>query len=73
MILLSGSKQKIQDGCQKEDYSFIINDGIVGNDLFKGGLYLLDSGKRSLANNFIFNINSFLSLSTNRSRQGTLV
>ena len=29
MILLSGSKQKIQDGCQKEDYSFIINDGTL--------------------------------------------
>ena len=62
--------RKIYD-CQKEDYSFIINDGIGSNDLFKDGLHLLDSGKQSLANNFIFNINSFLSLCTNRSGQGT--
>ena len=63
--------RKIYDDCQKEDYSFIINDGIGSNDLFKDGLHLLDSGKQSLANNFIFNINSFLSLCTNRSGQGT--
>ena len=45
----------------------------VVTDLFKDGLHLLDRGKQSLANNFIFNINSFLSPCTNRSGQGTLV
>ena len=59
--------RKIYDHCQKENYSFIINDGIGSNNLFKDGLHLLDSGKQSLANNFIFNINSFLNLCTNRS------
>ena len=63
--------RKIYDDCQKEDYSFIINDDIGSNDLFKGGFHLLDSGKQNLANNFIFNINRFLSLCTNRSGQGT--
>ena len=63
---------KIYDDCQKEeDCSFIINDGIGSNDLFGDGLHLLDSGKQGLANNFIFNINSFLSFCTNRSGQGT--
>ena len=65
--------RKIYDDCQKEDYSFIINDGIGSNDLFKDGLHLLDSCKQDLANNFVFSINSFLSLCRNRSRQGTLI
>ena len=63
--------RRIYDDCQKEDFSFIVNDGIGSNDLFKDGLHLLDRGKQSLANNFIFNINRFLSLCTNRSGQGT--
>ena len=49
-----------------QDYSFIVNDGIGSNDLFKDGLHL-----RSLADGFIFNINSFLSLCINWSGQGT--
>ena len=65
--------RKIYDDCQKEDCSFIINDGIGSNDLFKDCLPLLDSGKQSLVNSFIVNIDSFLSPCTNRSRQGTLV
>ena len=65
--------RRIYDDCQKEDYSFIFNDGIGSNDPFKNGLHLLDSGKQSLVNNFISKINSFLSLCTNRSGQGTLV
>ena len=51
--------RKIYDDCQKEDYSFIINDGIGNNDLFKDGLHLLVSGKQNLANKFVFNTNSF--------------
>ena len=50
-----------------------MNYGVGSNDLFKDGLHLVDRGKRSLANNFIFNINSFLSPCTNQSGQGTLV
>ena len=72
-FIIQAVNRKIYDDCQKEDYSFIINDGISCNDLFKYGLPLLDSGKQILANNFIFNINSFLSPCTNRSGQGTLV
>ena len=44
--------RKIYDDCQKEDYSFIINDGIGNNDLFKDGLHLLVNGKQNLANEF---------------------
>ena len=44
--------RKIYDDCQKEDYSFIINDGIDNNDLFKDGLHLLVNGKQNLANEF---------------------
>ena len=51
----------------------VLYDGIGINDLLKDGLHLLDSGKQSLTNNYIFNINSFLSLCTNRRGQGTLV
>ena len=64
-FIIQEVNRKNYDDCQKEDYSFIINEGIGSNDLFKDGLNLLDSGKQSLANNFIFNINSFLSLCTN--------
>ena len=61
-FIIQAVNRKIYDDCQKEDYSFIINDGIGSNDLFKDGLHLLDSGKQSLADNCIFNINSFLNL-----------
>ena len=44
--------RKIYDDYQKEDYSFIINDGIGNNDLFKDGLHLLVNGKKNLANEF---------------------
>ena len=72
-FIIQKVNSKIDDDCQKEDYSFIINDGIGSNDLFKDDLHLLDSSKQSLANNFIFNIISFLSPCTNRSGQETLV
>ena len=72
-FIIQEVNRKIHDDCQKEIHSFIINDGIGSNDIFKDGLRLLDSGKQSLADNFIFNINSFLSPCTNRSGQRTLV
>ena len=70
-FIIQEVNRKIYDDCQKGDYSFIINDGIVSNDLFKDGLHLLV--KKGLANTFIFSINSFLSLCRNQSRQETLV
>ena len=72
-FIIQEVNRKIYDDCQKEGCSFIINDGICSNNLFKNGLHLLDSVNKSLANNVVFNINSFLSLCTNRSGQGTLV
>ena len=36
------ANRKIYDDCQKVHYSFIINDGVGSNDLFKGVLHLLD-------------------------------
>ena len=70
-FIIQEVNRKIYDDSQKGDYSFIINDGIVSNDLFKDGLHLLV--KKGLANTFIFSINSFLSLCRNQSRQETLV
>ena len=67
-FIIQEVNRKIHDDCQKEDYRFNINNGIGSN-----GLHLLDSGKQRLANNFIFNINSFLSPCTNRSGQETLI
>ena len=58
-FIIQEVNRKIYDDCQKEDYSFIINDGIGNNDLFKDGLHLLVSGKQNLANKFVFNTNSF--------------
>ena len=72
-FIIQEVNRNIYDDRQIEDQSFINNDGIGSNDLFKDGLHLLDSGKKILANDFIFNINSFLSLCTNLSGQGTLV
>ena len=72
-FIIQEVNRKIYDDCQKENYNFIINDGIGSSHLFKDGLHLLDSGKQSLANNSIFNMNSFLSFCKNRSGQETLV
>ena len=71
-FIIQEVNRKIYDDCQMEDYSFIINDGIGSNDLFKDGLHLLDKSKKSLAN-FVYNMNSFLSPCTNQSGKGTLV
>ena len=48
-FIIQEVNRKIYDDCQKEDYSFIINDGIGSNDLFKDGLHLLDCGKQKFS------------------------
>ena len=37
------------------------NRNIFGLHLYKDNLHFLESGKKKLANNFIFNLNNFLS------------
>ena len=46
--------------CKRLEIIYIDNRNIREIHLFKDGLHLLDSGKRILANNFIFNLNNFL-------------
>ena len=46
--------KKLVSVCKEMQVHFIDNGNICGFNLFKDGLHLLDSGKRLLANNFIF-------------------
>ena len=46
--------------CKRLGIIYIDNRNIREIHLFKDGLHLLDSGKRILSNNFIFNLNNFL-------------
>ena len=45
---------------ERLEINYIDNRNIWETHLFKDGLHLLDTGKRILADNFIFNLNNFL-------------
>ena len=62
--ILENLHKKLVSVCKEIQlfYQFMDNRSICGFNLFKDGLHLLDSGKRLLANNFIFNFNNVLSL-----------
>ena len=45
--------------CRENACFYIDNRNIRGFCLYKDGLHLLESGKKSLANNFIENLNKF--------------
>ena len=40
-----------------EGNCYVNNDNITGTNLFKDGLHLLDTGKQTLADNFVVNVN----------------
>ena len=50
--------------CKAHNTSFINNDNIIKNDMYRDGLHLIRSGKFLLSNNFIENINNFLEIHT---------
>ena len=47
----------VKDICKVERCFYVSNDKITHANLFKDGLHLLDNGKQTLANNFLFNVN----------------
>ena len=62
MEILEDLHKKLVSVCKEIQVHFIDNINICGFNIFKNGLHLLDSEKRWLANNFIFNFNNFMSV-----------
>ena len=62
--LLNQVNKCILDICKAQNISFINNDNIIRNDMYRDRLHLLCSGKFFLSNNFIENINIFLEMHT---------
>ena len=58
--ILDDAHEQLVSLCKRLEMIYIDNRNIREIHLFKDGLHLLDSGKRILANNFIFNLNNFL-------------
>ena len=58
--ILDDVHERLVSLCKRLEIIYIHNRNIRETHLFKDGLHLLDSGKRILANNFIFNLNNFL-------------
>ena len=59
---LEDAHLKLVNVCKEMQVYFIDNRNITGFYLFRDGLYLLESGKKLLANNFVRNFKSFLSV-----------
>ena len=53
---------KLVNVCKEMQVYFIDNRNITGFYLYRDGLHLLESGKKLLANNFVSNFNSFLTV-----------
>ena len=58
--ILNDVHDRLVSLCKSLEINYIDNRNIRETHLFKDGLHLLDTGKRLLANNFIFNLNNFL-------------
>ena len=58
---LENIHDKIASLCSELNLRYIDNRNINANHLFKDRLHLMESGKTILANNFISNLNNFLS------------
>ena len=58
--ILDDAHEQLVGLCKRLEIIYIDNRNIREIHLFKDGLHLLDSGKRILANNFIFNLNNLL-------------
>ena len=51
---LNGKVKRMKQICEENGYFFIDNSNIEIKDLWKDGIYLLESGKTKLAENFIY-------------------
>ena len=58
--ILNDVHDRLVSLCKRLEINYIDNRNIRETHLFQNGLHLLDTGKRILANNFIFNLNNFL-------------
>ena len=54
--------ESLKNLCRANGFCFVNNDNISEGNLYKGRLYLLEAGKRILANNFINAINNYFLL-----------
>ena len=59
-VYISSVNQRIANICRDNTFVFIDKNKIPTSSLFYHGLYLLEIGKRTLANKFIDNSNNFL-------------
>ena len=59
-VYISSVNQRIANICRDNTFVFIDKNKIPTSSLFYHGLYLLEIGKRILANKFIDNSNNFL-------------
>ena len=59
-VYISSVNQRIANICRDNTFVFIDKNNIPPSSLFYHGLYLLEIGKRILANKFIDNSNNFL-------------
>ena len=61
--LLEELNKLIKNMCNVEGNCYVNNDNINRANLFKDGLHLLDTGKQTLVNNFVFNVNRIFLMS----------
>ena len=59
---ISSVNQRISNMRRDNSFVFLDNNNISTSSLFRNGLYLLEIGKRVLANNFIDNLNNLIRL-----------
>ena len=57
--LLNKLNEVMEMICLENGYYCIENGKVYKNDLFKGGLYLQNSGKKILSQNFVVNLQTY--------------
>ena len=57
--LLNEVNEMIERFCLENDYYYIENGNAFENDLFKDGLHQQNSGKKTLSQNFIANLQTY--------------
>ena len=60
--LLCKVNNSSHEECVKNGFYFIDNSAVTERDLWKDGVYMVESGKCLVANNFICHSNNFLGL-----------
>ena len=58
--LLCEVNDSLHEECVKNGFYFIDNSAVTERDLWKDGVYMVESGKCLVANNFICHLNNFL-------------